>query len=155
MQMFSYKNIVKISEPDGFPLFKVDGSFEKAYQFLKLKSERLERELTTSKLENDKLVFELRLAKTRIAVFEERLAKIEVGERPVKRPIKVTVENNNYGCFGFNLGGTIKVKFDDEPIQLKKISRKMRSAEISPRQSVSDDSCNISDTDHNYRSCNK
>jgi hypothetical protein len=84
---------------------------------------------------------------------EEKLAKIEIGEPRVQRPIKVTVQNNNYGCFGFNLGSTFKVKFDEETLQKKKIPPRMRSVQISPR--LSDDSCNISDTELNYRSCNK
>ena len=42
------------------------------------KTERLEGELVKSRVENDQLVFELKVAKTRVALLEEKLAKTEI-----------------------------------------------------------------------------
>jgi translation elongation factor EF-1beta len=41
---------------------------------------KLEEELAKSKLENSDLVFGLKVAKTKVAVLEEKLANIEVDE---------------------------------------------------------------------------
>lgn len=40
---------------------------------------KLEDELGKTRIENSELVFELKVAKTKIAVLEEKLANIEVG----------------------------------------------------------------------------
>jgi hypothetical protein len=40
---------------------------------------KLEEELGKTKIENSELVFELKVAKTKIAVLEEKLANMEVG----------------------------------------------------------------------------
>jgi hypothetical protein len=40
---------------------------------------KLEDELAKTKVENSELVFELKVAKTKIAVLEEKLANMEVG----------------------------------------------------------------------------
>jgi len=54
------------------------------------------------------LIFDLRVAKTKVALLEEKLANIEIGRGETSSPtsiknVNVTVHSNNYGCFG--IGG--------------------------------------------------
>lgn len=60
-------------------------------------------------LENQTVVFDLKVAKTKVAILEERLAGIEVGatERKADRSvtprpgnINIVVNSSSYGCFG-------------------------------------------------------
>ena len=74
----------------------------------------LEGELAKTRVENDKLVYELKIAKTRVAQLEEKLAKTEIESQNKNKHFNVTVHNNNYGCFGFNLFSSFKIKLEDE-----------------------------------------
>ena len=75
---------------------------------------KLEDELGKTKVENSELVFELKVAKTKIAVLEEKLANMEVGAlekggQQKMNKVKVTINSTNYGCFGLSSFGSLKV----------------------------------------------
>lgn len=62
-------------------------------------------------MEASKLVFDLRVEKTKVACLEEKLAKLEKKELPPQLPrntnvknFNVTVHQNNYGCIGMGGG---------------------------------------------------
>jgi hypothetical protein len=85
---------------------------------LKARVESMEDELTKLRLESSKLVFDLRVEKTKVACLEEKLAKLEMKELsplvPKSKNVKnfnVTVHQNNYGCIGMG-GGQLTVSYE-------------------------------------------
>ena len=86
---------------------------------LRTRVNRLESELAKCKAENDQLIFDLRIAKTKAACLEEKLAQTEFKEPQRGSPthVNVTVHSNNYGCFGLGGFGNLKIKLESPESQ--------------------------------------
>jgi hypothetical protein len=63
----------------------------------------------------------LRLAKTKVACLEEKLAQHDLGDFSLSSPqqVNVTVNATNYGCFGLGGIGSVKIRLES-PDQLRK-----------------------------------
>ena len=87
---------------------------------MKRKIQKLESELVKSRTENEQLIFDLRIAKTKAACLEEKLAQYDLNDFTLTPPqqVNVTVNSTNYGCFG--LGGVNKLRIRlESPDQLR------------------------------------
>lgn len=98
----------------------------KSEAILNQRISKLEDQLARAKLETTDLVFDLKVAKTKVAVLEEKLACQEIDQMesaryrsPLLSPptevqpkVNVTVHNNNYGCFGIGGYSSLKVILD-------------------------------------------
>lgn len=112
---------------------------------LRARVNKLESELAKCKAENDQLIFDLRITKTKAACLEEKLAQTEFKE-PIKASptqVNVTVHSNNYGCFGLGGFGNLKIRLDSPSRQDQKLQFAPRIKGSQSASKNSDDSSNV------------
>lgn len=113
--------------------------------FLRSKVNKLESELAKYKTENDQLIFDLRITKTKAACLEEKLAQTEFKDpiRTSPTQVNVTVNANNYGCFGLGGFGNLKIRLESPHKQTKdqKFAPRIKVSQSASKNS--DDSSNV------------